>query len=363
MSLLDSARRQSMPSSLPNLRYQHTNLSQTGASAMVPPAPKVPIPRLIKDKATQVSQDKQRVVNACSTCRSRKVKCSGTKPSCTHCTLYKITCVYEHGKREKEKQETRVANTRINELVACLKRTLIHAGPEEAQDIQMVLHAEPSKTPPMDLPSTMLHTNDHSSTTSHANHDRSLPTLQLSLKRPRDATANGAGSDNESDMAGSVGSTGFLGPTSNAQGLRRLAQENKMLAGIDARPEAPYGRPGSSEEATQGRVDAETERHGNKSKPPVGHVSYYSYMCDDNGILQEDVDPLTWPTETIATRLLTLFFDNVHGDFPILSRLMLKDKFTTYFAAVAKGGAVEHPPPQWRAQINLILLLPPDIQT
>ncbi|KAK5278707.1 hypothetical protein LTR16_008344 [Cryomyces antarcticus] len=88
-----------------------------------------------------------------------------------------------------------------------------------------------------------------------------------------------------------------------------------------------------------------------------------TYMCDDNGILQEDVDPLTWPTETIATRLLTLFFDNVHGDFPILSRLMLKDKFTTYFAAVAKGGAVEHPPPQWRAQINLILLLPPDIQT
>ncbi|KAJ2551524.1 hypothetical protein GGH95_005911, partial [Coemansia sp. RSA 1836] len=48
------------------------------------------------------SSNKQpRLMRACDTCRRKKVKCNGTKPSCTHCTRMKLACHYSPLVRKK----------------------------------------------------------------------------------------------------------------------------------------------------------------------------------------------------------------------------------------------------------------------
>lgn len=75
-----------------------------------PNAPKVAIPRLRRQSEDQstskasLAGDKNRVAHACEPCRHRKTKCSGERPICQHCQDFKLTCVYEDGKRDRTKK-------------------------------------------------------------------------------------------------------------------------------------------------------------------------------------------------------------------------------------------------------------------
>ncbi|KAJ1815078.1 hypothetical protein LPJ75_002499, partial [Coemansia sp. RSA 2598] len=42
-----------------------------------------------------------RLMRACDNCRRKKVKCNGTKPSCSHCTRMKLGCHYSPLVRKK----------------------------------------------------------------------------------------------------------------------------------------------------------------------------------------------------------------------------------------------------------------------
>lgn len=71
-------------------------------------AAKIAIPRLKKTtdavSNSARSSRRHRVNHACEPCRQRKTKCSGERPTCTHCQDFKITCFYADGKRDRAKK-------------------------------------------------------------------------------------------------------------------------------------------------------------------------------------------------------------------------------------------------------------------
>lgn len=90
---------------------------------MPPPStstqPKIAIPRLKTASHTDASLavEKHRVSHACESCRRRKVKCTGEKPRCKHCTDFDLPCIYADGKRDRFKRYVRV--TRIFPTPPC----------------------------------------------------------------------------------------------------------------------------------------------------------------------------------------------------------------------------------------------------
>ncbi|KAJ1800968.1 hypothetical protein LPJ59_000669, partial [Coemansia sp. RSA 2399] len=55
-----------------------------------------------RDNEGDETQSKQpRLMRACDNCRRKKVKCNGTRPSCTHCTRMKLACHYSPLVRKK----------------------------------------------------------------------------------------------------------------------------------------------------------------------------------------------------------------------------------------------------------------------
>lgn len=71
--------------------------------------PKLALPRLhprLPDGESTVSANlgRNRVLQACQACKTRKVKCSGERPRCKQCIRQDALCRYEDGKREKSKR-------------------------------------------------------------------------------------------------------------------------------------------------------------------------------------------------------------------------------------------------------------------
>ena len=103
----------------PATPFSPSNHSPNRSSFKLPASPatgesaakqaKVAIPRLKRnaeggpDVATKAG-GRHRVTHACEPCRHRKTKCSGERPTCRHCTDFKIPCFYADGKRDRVKK-------------------------------------------------------------------------------------------------------------------------------------------------------------------------------------------------------------------------------------------------------------------
>lgn len=65
---------------------------------------KVPISRARGQGQHTASTTSTRVNQACQSCRHRRIKCNGERPMCKPCQDYDIDCVYQDGKRDKDKR-------------------------------------------------------------------------------------------------------------------------------------------------------------------------------------------------------------------------------------------------------------------
>lgn len=103
-----TVRTQTDISYLPPLRPQSVPIQQQSTA-------KIAIPRLHREpdmaSATGSSAvgDKHRVTHACESCRHRKTKCSGDRPTCKHCEDFNLTCIYEDGKRDRTRKSVDVS--------------------------------------------------------------------------------------------------------------------------------------------------------------------------------------------------------------------------------------------------------------
>lgn len=102
-----ATRTQTDISHLPPLRPQSRATQQQRAA-------KIAIPRLHREPdvasttGSSVLGDKHRVTHACESCRHRKTKCSGDRPTCKHCEDFNLICVYEDGKRDRMRKSVDV---------------------------------------------------------------------------------------------------------------------------------------------------------------------------------------------------------------------------------------------------------------
>ena len=66
--------------------------------------PKLLISRAKGRRQRAASYASTRVNQACQSCRQRRIKCDGDRPVCKPCQDYDIECVYQDGKRDKERR-------------------------------------------------------------------------------------------------------------------------------------------------------------------------------------------------------------------------------------------------------------------
>lgn len=68
------------------------------------PEAKMPISRAKGQRQRAAGGNSTRVNQACQSCRQRRIKCNGERPVCKPCQDYDIDCLYQDGKRDKEKR-------------------------------------------------------------------------------------------------------------------------------------------------------------------------------------------------------------------------------------------------------------------
>ena len=84
------------------------------------PPGKLPIPRIA---GINQIQSRRRSARACESCRRRKIKCDGKKPTCGQCVYHKTLCVYEDVKRVRDEKQIKSLTAQV-ELYEKALRTL-----------------------------------------------------------------------------------------------------------------------------------------------------------------------------------------------------------------------------------------------
>lgn len=318
--------------------------------------PKVAIPRIRRDSEAAIGSsavsDRQRVDRACTNCRKRKVKCTGEKPTCKHCEVFSLPCVYTQGRNDRLKTTT----DHNKEMVNLLKDLQNRVAPVDQQQIQKLLD---------------LGEDEQQSVTASTNGP--------SLKRRRSASSGvGSGKEEhgEAEVSAEVGSnesldlldedlnrdeqaraTGFIGKNSEIQWLRRLRLQIDRGDGDDSRPRMPYGPPGDTDEAVALRIDASRKRHNSQPLDSVEHIAGSTYYLDNESIqIDFIVDPFEMPTPDTAEKLFACFMDTVQGSFPILRKRSFTGQFESYYTSV-KAGKPTRIPHKWRAILNLVFAI------
>lgn len=80
----------------------------------------------------------RRVQRACQSCRERKCKCGGEKPSCEQCLTLNVDCVYPSSQREENKATLEWLRSQ-NEQYKSLLRNIADGVGSIAGDIQHAL--------------------------------------------------------------------------------------------------------------------------------------------------------------------------------------------------------------------------------
>ncbi|KAJ1931821.1 hypothetical protein EC988_009661, partial [Linderina pennispora] len=68
------------------------------------------------------SRKQQRLLQACDSCRRKKIKCDSTKPSCWQCKNMRLACHYSPLVRKRRRRRSAVGN--LEQRIECMERIL-----------------------------------------------------------------------------------------------------------------------------------------------------------------------------------------------------------------------------------------------
>ena len=91
------------------------------------------------DDAKARPKPNKHISSACIACRSRKIRCDGATPRCSHCILYDKDCVYtptEDKRKEKRKDKTAALEARIELLESLLQANGIPVPPSDVSRVE-----------------------------------------------------------------------------------------------------------------------------------------------------------------------------------------------------------------------------------
>ncbi|KAK8151790.1 fungal-specific transcription factor domain-containing protein [Phyllosticta citrichinensis] len=318
-------------------------------------AAKVAIPPLRhRIRTPPVPTDKKRTAKACAECRSRKIKCSGMLPTCDHCELLQVPCLYNDGKRERHKKGLERGD-RMLSLLRDISAT-VHL-PANIRSKMMALESE--------VP------DDNLSLASTASQKRLLPVgATASNKRPRShspgiertgnpdaVTSADVGSQRSVDLVGEdltqneqTRATGFVGKVSEVAWAQGLAHVQNSHIRDDCDGQSVFGMAGDTERAELDRLNATRRRHA-PDNGPRDRVSESNYHVDQEDVLLlYNVDKDELPTAEMATNICECYMEYVQGMFPALS----KAEFVGQFEMFLVSRNPESLPAKCRAILNLI---------
>ncbi|KAL0940086.1 uncharacterized protein CTRU02_206696 [Colletotrichum truncatum] len=102
------------------------------------PAPTATSPPVISEPEQPPKPPRQPVPAACLQCRKRKVKCTGTRPTCSRCSIQGLDCKWDTEPDTTRSESLRRRNEELereNEDLHEILRFLTHRPKEEALEI------------------------------------------------------------------------------------------------------------------------------------------------------------------------------------------------------------------------------------
>ncbi|EKG09496.1 hypothetical protein MPH_13456 [Macrophomina phaseolina MS6] len=312
------------------------------------------------------SRKERRIMKACNECKSKKIQCSGRKPTCDSCQQSQVPCSYA------EEKLVRGKNVRLLQLLREPNvRTILlpHIQKElKALEIEVI-------DDDRSFSSTTTTTPTATTLSSSRKRDES-PAIEYSEKRIR-LDAMGDENNQEADVSADVGSeesvdltaedfnrnaeskaTGFIGKHSETAWAQRLAhiqaEGAERAEGVEGhRGHIAHGEASMSEEAGANRIAAKKSRHASGNSWDDAILDYAYHLDDPNTLMLGHVERDELSPAELPNMLVRCYMDNVHDFFPIL----IKPEFSDQFGRFIYSGTPKKAPAIWRAILNLVFAI------
>ncbi|KAL1978260.1 hypothetical protein VTN31DRAFT_1119 [Thermomyces dupontii] len=309
----------------------HQDSSEEGpASRSSTSEHKVQIPRLQRTNPAKssASSERQRVSHACEQCRRRKSKCDGVQPTCSRCRDNNLACVYADSKKDRMKRDVQNMITKLSTYETLLSDLLPSLDLEKQQTVRNTLGDLNRSMQDADLGSA----GEGTASVDDGNEDEPDPRSEGSALR--DATG---------EIAGTVGSIGYLGRSSAAWWLTELT----LAMDVNNSGQAPQGQPFAS--------FGSANRPDEFQKLLVESCHYFTdyYDLSDFGVFGENVSASQLPPRQTADYLVHTYFANIHPYFPVLKQHEFMIQYQSIFD-------IQHPPcggVVWAGILNTVFAL------
>ena len=116
--------------------YSATAAPGSNNAPITPANNKVASPRLA---ASSAFRGRRRSARACESCRQRKIKCDGSRPTCGQCVYHNNQCVYEDVKRVRDQKKLDLLTQRVGRYESLLRRLEGEVEPLTARKIRKEL--------------------------------------------------------------------------------------------------------------------------------------------------------------------------------------------------------------------------------
>ncbi|OJJ48135.1 hypothetical protein ASPZODRAFT_130073 [Penicilliopsis zonata CBS 506.65] len=291
------------PSSIPQQQQQQQQIQQQGQPGIA----KVAIPKVTTSDSSRL---RRRSARACESCRHRKIKCNGNKPTCRQCVEHGQTCRYVDIKRVRDQKELGLLAKQVERYEELLRTLVPEVDALTAGQIRKTLrHFRPGEEEDSD---------------SYVGTLEELDLIDEDLNR------------NERSRA-----TGFFGKTSEVSWMQKLE---------DSAERQGHGSFSNQAGSVCDRIsnDPNLISMGGGSNP----LNAMSYHLDDLNIsVVGPVDPYAVPTKEVADRFFNAYMASVHPSFAVIRRTT----FTTQYELFWRDRT--RPNRRWLAILNMIFAL------
>ncbi|EPS30972.1 hypothetical protein PDE_05926 [Penicillium oxalicum 114-2] len=326
------------PSTFPNLEPHPQQPHASIPMADTTSSKKVAIPRLAPSTAYRA---RRRSARACETCRLRKTKCDGTRPSCGQCVAQNNKCVYEDIKRVRDQKLLGLLSKRTEEYESLLRDLEGRVDGPTARKIRKALKKCQSKDRKPSKSNESAAVDDSDSDSSRGSLE-AIDMLEEDLNR------------NETTRA-----MGFFGKNSEVAWMQRLEDdiEQKNMApqslNNQAGPDLSSAVFSTSQSQSPLQIPdiilPDQARKYDRDIP----LAMMNYHLDDLEIprVRTDLDPLGVPPREIADKYFDAYMKFIHPTFCILRRSTFTAQYRQFFEQVIQ------PPRKWLAILNMVFAI------
>ncbi|KAJ5632111.1 C6 transcription factor [Penicillium lividum] len=278
------------------------------------PLDKVAIPRL---SSVSSAQARRRSARACESCRQRKTKCDGKRPTCGQCIYHNNRCVYEEVKRIRDENRIKSLTSRVEKYEKTLRSVETEVDGPTARKIRKVLTTKDGK-------STKNPEDSDSSTSVGSLED--IDVVSEDLNR------------NEQTRA-----AGFFGKSSEVSWMQRLEDSVRRSGSreISGSPRLAH---------SEGHVDSALQNNGLARDIPIAMMNYH---LDDLEIPMVDPqsDPLEMPPRERADEYFNAYMTFVNPFFSAVRQSTFTQQYLQSFSQPSG------PPRKWLAVLNMIFAI------